>query len=127
MKDAETSEMFPMSSGIASRDFDLPEGLRRKWEGVRRVESAASEDEVKEAWRSEARAWLVSRATRPGVFTADDLISAVGLPPYSQNAVGAQFVAASKAGIITAVGFRSTKRTIGNARTIRVWRGVINE
>jgi threonine dehydrogenase-like Zn-dependent dehydrogenase len=60
-------------------------------------------------------------------FTADDVIDVVGLPGESEqnanNAVGALFSAASRAGVIHRVGVAHTSRHLGNGRALAVWQG----
>ena len=55
------------------------------------------------------------------MFTADDLVDAIGLPVGSSNQVGAFFHWLSKACIITFHGYTTSKRKSNHGRLIREW------
>ena len=78
-----------------------------------------------QVWKTDAAFWL--RGRLPGdEFTADDLVTAIGLPdrgPGRNNVVGAWFSAQSKAGRIEWTGrFAKSARVIGHRNLQRVWR-----
>ena len=76
-------------------------------------------------WKVDATAWLESQWA--GVeFTADDLVSVVGLPDEGinrNNVVGAWMSGQSKAGRIIWTGrFRKSARVVRHGNQQRVWR-----
>ena len=74
-------------------------------------------------WSAQAEEWF-NCLPEDWTFTSEDLISAVGLPDYSNlnanNAVGAKM--RSWAGRTQEVGFRKTVRITSHSRRIIVWR-----
>lgn len=85
-------------------------------------------------WSVEAGNALAGLAADGREFTADDLIALVGLPkdsdPNANNAVGALFSGARARGLIEVVMVDAitpktvkSKRALGHARRVSVWRG----
>lgn len=74
------------------------------------------------AWADAAEEALERLASAGYEFTADDLIAEVG-SPSSPGATGAAFAKASSAGLIRAVGVRTSRRISRHAGLQRVWRG----
>lgn len=75
-----------------------------------------------EEWHEMALEWL---ARASGDFSADDLIEDIGLPnavaTNRNNAVGAFFTSARRAGLIRAVGWVRSRRAESHGRVVAVW------
>ena len=56
------------------------------------------------------------------MFTADDLIKAIGKPPGHSNQIGALFAFWSESGFIVHSGSTPSKRAGNNGRRIQIWR-----
>lgn len=73
-------------------------------------------------WHEMALRWLSEANTD---FSADDLIEDIGLPNQvatnRNNAVGAFFTSARKAGLIRPVGWVRSRRPEGHGRVIALW------
>lgn len=100
--------------------FDAVEAKRLADEGMERARRAHRVT----IWKLEADAWLATLA--PGtVFTADELVAAVGLPdigPTRNNVVGAWFSAKSKSGQLRFENrMRKSKRPERHGNANRVW------
>lgn len=75
-------------------------------------------------WSMRAEEWfdaiLVSE-----LFTAEDLVRAVGLPnpnlPKANNAIGAKIRSWSHAGYIAPAGYTKSGRSTSHARVIAIW------
>lgn len=66
---------------------------------------------------------IIRQLARSGEeFTAEEVRMWCGNPPR-QNAIGARFLAATKARIITRTGYRNATRPEAHARVLRVYRG----
>lgn len=77
-------------------------------------------------WPVVAAAWIDDRPAG-AAFSADDLVSAVGLPrgPGGLNAaVGAVIGAARRRGLIRAIGWEASTRAATHGRAVRVWERV---
>lgn len=76
-----------------------------------------------EDWHEMALNWLQGAYTD---FSADDLIEAIGLPnavaTNRNNAVGAFFTSARKAGLIRSVGWVRSRRPESHGRVIALWK-----
>lgn len=100
--------------------FDLAAAKVAAEEGMEQAYKA----ERVQAWKDSASAWF--DALPSGFhFTADMLVSAVGLPdagPARNNVVGAWFSSRSKTGLVTWTGRWSTsKRVVGHGNPQRIW------
>lgn len=77
------------------------------------------------AWKAAAAAWL-GEQPRGRVFTADDLVAAIGLPDSGvarNNVVGAWVAAQARRGRIVWTGeWRKSRRVIGHRNPQRVWK-----
>lgn len=71
-------------------------------------------------WAHEAVEWRRSLDPHE-IFTADDLVDAIGLPDGHPNQIGALFRQWSEANVIKAVGYKASKRASNHARPIQVW------
>ncbi len=66
---------------------------------------------------------IIRQLARSGEeFTAEEVRMWCGNPPHP-NAIGARFLVASKARIITRTGYRNATRPEAHARVLRVYRG----
>ena len=90
-------------------------GIEAKKAAVKAVRDATDEE-----WDDRAQQWIIELG-RGRMFTADDLVDAIGLPVGSSNQVGAFFHWLSKAGIITFHGYTTSKRKSNHGRLIREW------
>lgn len=102
--------------------FDLPAAQHAATHGQHLAETA----ERVHAWHDRALAALDALAAAGAPFTADDLVERVGLPDTGtnrNNAVGALFAGASRRGVITRAGYRSSTRVSGHGRIVAVWVG----
>ena len=97
------------------------EGRHLRDEGIAQVEGRR--DDALKLWRENARRWIAGRARRPGTFNADDLVTAVGLPPGHRNAIGAVWMWANREGIVQVVGMTKAKRSSGHRRRVLLYRG----
>ncbi len=102
-------------------DFDaIAAGAERE----RGMDEAYRAERV-QLWKAAAGRWLLELL--PGtLFTADDLVAAIGLPDEGvarNNVVGAWIAAQSKLGLIVwTKQFRHSERVIGHRNLLRVWR-----
>lgn len=64
-------------------------------------------------------AWLETR--RRSVFTSDEIVADIGMPP-EPNHLGALINAAARKGVIVPVGFAKSTRIEAHGRYIREWR-----
>ena len=90
-------------------------GIEAKKAAVKAVRDATDEE-----WDWRAQQWIIELG-RGRMFTADDLVDAIGLPVGSSNQVGAFFHWLSKACIITFHGYTTSKRKSNHGRLIREW------
>lgn len=78
-------------------------------------------------WTEDARDAIDYLAAAGRPFTADDLVTLVGLPrpsePNRNNAVGAVLNGAARRGVIRRVADRSAARPLSHARRLTVWEG----
>lgn len=102
-------------------ESSLREGLELKADGQQRALEAAK------PWKDRAFNWIES-SKRGRMFTADDLIRALGLPhpdetgPNRNNAVGSVFSIASRKGWIRRYGTSyPSQRKSSHGRDISVW------
>lgn len=72
-------------------------------------------------WAHRADHWLDACTDHGSVFTADDLIAAIGLPTGSENQIGARFQAWRKAGYIRQAGVTTSTRRSNHGRLLRAW------
>lgn len=109
-----------MTDPQLSLTFDLPEAKRQAELGMDR----ASRAERVAIWKANAEGWIHSLPTGY-LFTADDLVRAIGLPEpgaEKNNVVGAIFSAQAKRGVIYFCGtFRRSQRVIGHGNLQRIW------
>lgn len=81
-------------------------------------------------WNDQARLVLKRLAVGGGVFSADDLTAIVGPPDEDRapnnrnNAIGAIFSEAARAGLIEVVGHTKSTTKTRKGGLIRVWRGI---
>ena len=101
--------------------FDFQQALALRDEGVARVDSNADP-----LWKKEAAATILRLAATFAKFTSDDVWKALegrALTP-EPRAMGAQFLKASKAGVIEPTGeYWQSKRPECHGRRIAVWVG----
>jgi len=71
-------------------------------------------------WAIEAGQWRRTMV-EGDLFTADDLIDAIGLPDGHPNQIGALFALWHKAGTIRPRGTTASTRASNHARALRVW------
>jgi hypothetical protein len=91
----------------------LREGKQRRDQGEEKVERH------EKVWVDRAYDWI--RALFPGeIFTADDLVKAIGLPA-SRNAVGAAMGGASRRNLIRSAGIDQSSRPDRHAGMVRRW------
>jgi hypothetical protein len=97
--------------------FDAPASAKARDRGTARALVQAA------WWRKLAEHWLLCQP-EGRTFTADDLVHACGLPSPDgrNNGVGAFLRGLAVRGIIEAVGYDRTRRVVGHARMVRVWR-----
>lgn len=108
----------------AGEAVSLPAGRDARDAGMEQALNAGTVEE----WRPTAQAVLRNLARSGNDFTADDLVAAAGLPnasePNSNNALGGLFAGASRVGLIERTGVMvESRRVVGHARRIPVWRG----
>lgn len=91
-------------------------------------EEHAKEAAIAAAWSNTDKDWATKATTwihaRPDgyQFTADDLISDIGLPEWiSTNAIGALFSKMAKQHVITAIGYTRATRMSSHGRVLRIW------
>ncbi len=101
--------------------FNLPEGRRRRDEGISRVEKSGGDAATR--WRDSAREWVRERATKPGEFNGDDLRLSIGGPPHSPNAMGGIWIWAKRQGLIHYVGHRPRQCASAHKQMIGVYVG----
>ena len=93
-------------------------GFARKEAGQRRAAIAAS------PWHRSALG-LIAAMARGHRFTADNVVAELGTPndiaTNRNNAIGALFTAARKAGLIEPDGYRPSTRPESHGRVIAVW------
>ena len=78
--------------------------------------------EIDKSWRIQATIFRKSLAIG-GLFTADLLIEAIGLPDGHPNQIGALFRSWSSMGVITSMGnYVVSTRESNNGRSIRMWK-----
>jgi len=95
--------------------FDRTESKRRKSEGLKLVEGH-TESDYKASFEQAALSFA-----RP--FTADDVISLIGLPDNHHNAVGAMFSGMAKRGLICKTGrYLPASRVASRARMLAEWK-----
>lgn len=93
-------------------------------EDARSKGQAAALAAASQSWRQDAEAALSDLAASGRVFTAEDLRRVAGdAPGPSQNSFGALFAAASRAGMIEAVGITTASRDVAAGHVLRQWRG----
>jgi hypothetical protein len=112
----QTARNEPLS---AQRAAGRAEGRRRRDVGAEAAGSAAPGALVT-AWRVDAAKAMNDLIASGVVFSADDLVDRVGMPPVA-NMVGAQFVGASTAKRIVAVGYVAASRPESHGRIQRTW------
>ena len=88
--------------------------------GLIAAERAMRRVSVDPEWSQRAAKWITGRRAS-AVFTADDLIEAVGLPTGSPNQVGATIRAWAAAGIIRPDGYAKAARKASHGRVLRMW------
>lgn len=99
-----------------SEQLELGRALRD--EGV-----AIADENADQWWKATADQAIDHLAATGRPFSADD-VRALGVPdPVSPRAWGARFLAASKQGRITPVGYVQSARPSVHAHPIRLWRG----
>lgn len=100
--------------------FDAEAASDAAAEGMGRADRA----ERVQAWKQSAD-WLLDAMAVGSTFTADYIVSKIGLPDTGvakNNVVGAWFSAKSKAGILRFTGrFQKSTRVIGHGNLQRVW------
>lgn len=74
-------------------------------------------------WAEKAWAWIVRKAEAGEMFTADNLVEAVGMPDAHRNAVGGLIRRASTSKLIQSVGTTQSTRKETHGRLVRVWLG----
>jgi len=79
-------------------------------------------------WKKKAWDWL-DKLPVGSEFTADDLVSAVGLPTHedgrpNNNGVGGFISGLAKVGAVRCVGYTNSDRVTNHARVLRIWRKV---
>ncbi len=95
--------------------FDYAKGRKRKERGISRVMGNVEN----EAWKDAATRWILKQ--NDGVlFTSDDLVEAVGLPP-SVNAVGAFLHTMGRKGWIVKRGFKPATRVSRHGGIVALW------
>ena len=78
--------------------------------------------EIDKSWRIQATIFRKSLAIG-GLFSADLLIEAIGLPDGHPNQIGALFRSWASMGVITSMGnFVVSTRESNNGRSIRMWK-----
>jgi len=90
-------------------------GIEAKKAAVKAVRDATDDE-----WDWRAQQWIIELG-RGQMFTADDLVEAIGLPVGSSNQVGAFFHWLSRAYIIKYHGYTTSKRASNHGRLIREW------
>lgn len=76
-------------------------------------------------WKSAAAIWVYDLGVDE-VFSADELVRAVGLP-RKRNQVGALMSHLAKRGLVTRVGFRPSHRDVRRAGMVAVWKRIRTE
>ena len=113
--------MSPIPTNKVVIRLNLEEGRRLRDIGAGLAGGASDEASI---WRSNA-AQTIERLAASGVeFSADDVISEVGMPP-KPNMVGAAFLSASKRKVIHSVGMTQGARPESHARVQRLWVGTV--
>lgn len=80
------------------------------------------EAEAHQEWVQDAYHWL-ARLPYGQEVTSVDLITAVGMPPGSPNAIGAVFRTAAMQELLTPTDrYVTNTRAVAHARPVRVWR-----
>jgi hypothetical protein len=132
------SSKFPIpakarrSAGYQEHDNERPTGGPRSLEGAEAAKQegmdAALNAERVSIWRAAADAWLEHRE-EGDLFTADDLVEAIGLPEFIgerervNNVVGAWVNAQSRAKrIVWTKDTRTSQRVVGHGNQQKVWR-----
>lgn len=98
--------------------FDYAKGKRKKEQGIARVTGNAEND----AWRQAAQTFIL-RLNENEMFTSDDLVEAVGLPP-SVNGVGAFLHSMAQKGWIVKRGFKPATRASRHGAIVAIWEAV---
>jgi len=83
----------------------------------------AARNGVHSWWRIAAEATIADLAASGEEFTAEDVRDRVGTMVGRESALAAAFRVASRAGLITAVGWRTARRPEAHQRALRIWRG----
>ncbi len=94
------------------------EGRALKAAGISRVESHTPDD-YKEKFKQTVLNLPVGH-----LFTSDDVLAAVGLPPNHLNAVGALMSGLAKSNMIEKVSYVQSKRESRHAAEIKLWRRI---
>lgn len=94
------------------------EGRALKVAGISRVESHTPPD-YKERFKQ-----TVLNFPYGHLFTSDDVLATVGLPPNHLNAVGALMSGLAKAKTVAMVGHVQSKRESRHAAWIKTWRRI---
>lgn len=91
---------------------------------LRDAGTALVEKNTPQWWKDACDRAIHTLAARGVEFTAEEVRAVVGDPPAHPNAMGARFLAACKARVITLVGYKTPVRASRHANTIKVWKGV---
>ena len=97
----------------------MDDGRRLRDEGM-----ALVDEHEHPAWRAAADRAIRELAYAGSPFTAEDVISRVGMP-NRPNAVGARFSAAARQGLIEDIGYAQSSRSTRHASRLLVWRGTV--
>lgn len=97
--------------------LNLGQGAALRDGGTAKVVSRSEE------WANKATRVIIRLAATGILFTSEDVVDEVGLPPHP-NATGGVFLRASKRGLIVWSGqLQKAKRDARHASMLRVWRG----
>ena len=98
------------------RYCEMRPGPEAKKAALKAVRDARTDEE----WDRRAQQWVIDLG-RGQMFTADDLVEAIGLPVGSSNQVGAFFNYLAKHWMIRLNGYTTSKRKSNHGRLIREW------
>lgn len=94
-------------------ELNLPEGERRRDEGIKKI---ASNGHI---WMVGAAAHLTTKLQTQDIVTADDLRDYA--EPHHHNCKGAVFNMLRRAGVVKCIGSRKAKAVSAHARDIKMW------
>lgn len=95
--------------------FDYVKGKKAKEKGI----NAVLGNGINDAWKDAASRWIL-RQNDGFMFTSDDLVEAVGLPP-SVNCVGAFLHSMGQRGWIVKRGFKPATRASRHGAIVALW------